>query len=275
MPLGAKEGEGHSAADEQAVDLAEERLDERQLVGDLGAAQDRDEGPGGGVEDAPQDLEFLLHEEPGHRRTQVMGDPFDRGVAPVSGGEGIVDVDVAEPRQRPGEARVVRLLLGVEAEVFQEEQAARREGSRRLLHRGADAVGGERHPLAEERPQAPGDGTERVLRVGLPLRAPEVGGEDHPGPPPASEGDRGEDGPDARVLHHLAVAAQGHVEVHAEEDPGAAQLDVLDGALGHVGEASTSGAPPAPGPRATGPGTGRGPGRGRSTPTRCRTTRGP
>ena len=44
-PSAREEREGHPAADQEPVDLDEEVLDERELVGDLGPAEDRDERP--------------------------------------------------------------------------------------------------------------------------------------------------------------------------------------------------------------------------------------
>ena len=56
---------------------------------------------------------------------QVAGDGLDRGVGAVGGGEGVVDVDVGQRGQRAGEAVVVRLLLGMEAQVLEQEDLAR------------------------------------------------------------------------------------------------------------------------------------------------------
>ena len=43
LPLGEEEGVGHGAADQQRVGLGEELLDDGDLVGNLGSAEDRDE----------------------------------------------------------------------------------------------------------------------------------------------------------------------------------------------------------------------------------------
>ena len=56
---------GHRAADEQAVDLAEQILDHLDLVGDLGAAEDRDERPLRRLERVAEILQLLLHQQPG------------------------------------------------------------------------------------------------------------------------------------------------------------------------------------------------------------------
>ena len=43
LALGREEGEAHRATDHQRVDDAEQRLDDAELVGDLGAAEHGDE----------------------------------------------------------------------------------------------------------------------------------------------------------------------------------------------------------------------------------------
>ena len=62
-----EEGVGHRAADDQAIDLAEHVLDDVDLVGDLRAADDRDERPLRLLERVPEVLELLLHQQPGRR----------------------------------------------------------------------------------------------------------------------------------------------------------------------------------------------------------------
>lgn len=44
------EGERHGAADDQRVDFVEQVVDQLDLVGDLGAAEDGEEGPRGVLE---------------------------------------------------------------------------------------------------------------------------------------------------------------------------------------------------------------------------------
>ena len=122
-------------------------------------------GRAGRVEDPREGGELLLHEEPGHGRPEMPRDALRRGVGPVRGGEGVVHVDVAEPRQRPRERGIVRLLARVEAEVLEEEHAARRQRPGLALDGRADAVRGQRDGLPEERPEAPRHGGERELRL--------------------------------------------------------------------------------------------------------------
>src|SRR5262249_13041601 len=67
----------------------------------------------------------------GHRR----GYRDHRRVLAVARPEGVVDVDIAEIGNLPGERRIPGLLTGVEAEIFEYENVARLE----ILGRAADA----------------------------------------------------------------------------------------------------------------------------------------
>ena len=180
VALGAKERERHPAADQEPVDLAEERLDERELVGDLRPAEDRDERARRRVEDPRERGELLLHEEPRHRRPEVPRDALRRGVGPVGGGERVVHVDVAEPRERLGERGVVRLLARVEAEVLEEQQAApaaaRRPGARRPARRSPARAGPSRRGAP---PRRRAIGARENFGSGPPFGPAEVGRDDH------------------------------------------------------------------------------------------------
>ena len=53
VALGGQEGIGHAAADDEGIHLLEEVIDDVELVGDLGAAEDGDEGPLGSARALP------------------------------------------------------------------------------------------------------------------------------------------------------------------------------------------------------------------------------
>lgn len=69
-----KEGVGHPAADEQTVALLQQPLYHANFVGDFSAAQDGDEGPLGVLHGAPQELQFLLHQETGDGLAAPLSD---------------------------------------------------------------------------------------------------------------------------------------------------------------------------------------------------------
>ena len=124
LALGEEEGVGHPAADDEDVDLAREVVEDLDLVGDLGAADDRGEGALRLFHERRQELDLPLHEEAdvgGQDRRHAVG----RRVGAVRGAEGVVDVDVGVGGERLGEVGVVLLFFRVEAEVLEQEALAR------------------------------------------------------------------------------------------------------------------------------------------------------
>ena len=92
----------------------------------------------------------------------------------MGGREGVVDVAVGERRELLGEGVVVGFLLGMEAQVLEEEDLARAEAGRARAHLWPHAVGCERNRALEERLETVGHGTEREFRRRLALRPPEM-----------------------------------------------------------------------------------------------------
>lgn len=224
------EGEGHAAAHDEDVDLVEQVVDQLDLVADLGAAEDGEEGALGRLEGLREVVELLLHEEAGGLLGEVDAD--HRAVAAVGGAESVVDVDVAEGGEALAElldgglvgldlvalsVLAAALLLGVEAQVFEEHDAAVGGLVDGLLRGLADAVVGESDLLAtEELLELGDDGLEGVLGVDLAVGTAEVGHQD--------DGlrailnsvlDGGESTDDALVVGDLGVGllVEGHVEV--------------------------------------------------------------
>ena len=107
-----EEGVGHGAADAERVDLAEQVLDDVDLVGHLGAAEDRDERALGVVQRLAEIVDLLVHQQAGGGHRHVLDHALGGGVGAVRGAEGVVDVDVAELGELLGEAGVVLFFLG-------------------------------------------------------------------------------------------------------------------------------------------------------------------
>ena len=128
---------GHRAADEQRVDARDQVLDDLELVRHLRAAEDRDERPVGMLEHAAEVLDFRRHQQPGGRLLDVMDDALGRRVRAMRRAEGVVDVDVGERRELARERRVVLLFLGVEPQVLEQDDAARRRRLRSPLCAGS------------------------------------------------------------------------------------------------------------------------------------------
>ena len=124
LALRLVEGEDHAPAQEDLVDLVDERLDDADLRRHLGAADDGSEGPLGLRDGAVKVVELLLHAEAGDRRGEVLGDALGRAVRAVRRAERVVDVDVGVGGERLGEVGLVLGLSLVEADVLEDEELA-------------------------------------------------------------------------------------------------------------------------------------------------------
>ena len=261
------EGEGHAAADDEQVDLVEQVVDQLDLVADLGAAEDGEEGTLGLLEGLGEVFELLLHEETGGLLGEVNAD--HGAVATVGGAEGVVDEDVAERGEALAELLDIglvgldlvalsilaaTLLLSVEAQVLEKHNSAVGGLVDGLLSSLTDTVVGEGDLLAaKELLELSNNGLERVLGVDLAVGAAKVGHQDDGfGAILDSVLDGGEGAGDTLVVGDLGVGllVEGNVEVdlkrccqccalggsvwgwsYADEDALALEVDVGDGEL--------------------------------------------
>ncbi len=231
--LGREERVGHAAADDEAVDPLQERLQDLDLVGDLGAADDRGEGPRRILHEAREIADLALHEKPGVGRQELRH--ADRGgVRAVRRAESVVHVDVAIRRQRLGELRVVGLLLGMEAQVLQEEDLAGLQATDGVLGADPDGVAGGRDRLTQQGREVLGHRSQPERVADLALGPTEVAHEHDRGAPLEEVGDGRDGRPDPGVVLDLAVL-DGDVEVDPHEDPLARGVHVADGELVHGG----------------------------------------
>ena len=123
LALGEQEGVGHAAADDQEVDLVDEVAEELELGRDFGAADDRRDAA------APdRRARATAPRAPSASRVRhrpaACAQAFGRGMGAVGGGEGVVDIDVAELGELGDKSRVVLLLALVEAGVFEQQDVA-------------------------------------------------------------------------------------------------------------------------------------------------------
>ena len=187
-----QEREAHAAADEHLVGHAEERVDDLELVAHLGAAEHRDERPGGVLAEAEQHLD-LGGEEAAGGAGQVLRGPDDGRVGAVRRAEGVVHVGVEAVDEPRDEGRVVALLPRVEPQVLEQ------------LHAGGEL--GE--PSADR-----GHGVAVVRRA---LRPAEVGRRDDGRALLLQPLDGGQRGADAEVVGDGPVLHR-DVEVGAQQD---------------------------------------------------------
>merc|ERR1719261_1426933 len=225
---GLEEGEGHAAADDDLVALLDERLEDRDLRGHLGAADDGGEGADGLVDGAGEVLELLREEVAGHGGREVLRDALGGGVRAVRRAERVVDEEVEGGRELLDEGGVVLGLLLVEARVLEEERLAVAHAVDDRRDLVADAVGRHLHGRAELLAHARGHGAERELVLGPVLGPAEVRAHRDLGALVEEVLDRRHGRADARVVADDALL-DGDVEVAADED-----LLALEVRLGEV-----------------------------------------
>ena len=107
-------------------------------------------------------------------------DRLGRCVSTVGGRKGVVHINIAEIRQALGKAGIVLLFLGMEAEVFQQQDLTVAKGRNRSRRGLADTIvrEGDR-ASAESRLQRKHDRTQGVVQIPLPFRPPEMGHQHH------------------------------------------------------------------------------------------------
>lgn len=226
LALRQQEGVGHAAAEDEHVDLGQQVVDDLDLVGHLRAAEDRRERSGRRLEQVRQGDDLALHEQARVGR-QELRDADRRGMRAMRGTERVVDEDVGVTGQRRREARVVGLLLLVEAQVLEQEQFAGAEALDRVLGADAERVAGDRDVAPDELGQAQADRPQPERVLDLAVRPPEVARQDDPRLRVEERGDRRNRRTDARIVADLAVGDR-DVEVDSDEDALAGDVDVAD-----------------------------------------------
>ena len=201
-------------------------------------------GLAGILEQAREHRDLALHQEARVGR-QELGDADRARMGAVRGPERVVHVDLGVVRELAGERRVVLLLLGVEAEVLEEEELAVAQPLHGVDRADAERVAGDRHVAAEELRQALGDRPQAEAVLDLAIGPAEVAREDHPRPVGQEVVDRRDRGTDARIVGDLAVL-QRDVEVDANEDALPGDVDVADVSLS-MGRSGCSRPPPSGG----------------------------
>ena len=141
--------------------------------------------------------------------------------------EGVVDIGIAERRQRLRKTRIVGLLALVEAQIFEQRDLARLEGGDNPLRLGTDAVGRKLHrPAADRAAQRLDDRAQGLRRVG-PFRAPEMRHDDHLGAFRDQRLDGRRKALDAGRIGDLAVLDR-HVQIGADQHALPADIEIVD-----------------------------------------------
>ena len=224
--LSGQEGEGHAAADDQGVYLLQKVIDDVQLVGNLGAAQNGDEGTLGIGQGLAHDGDFLLHQVAADGG-QIVRHTGGGGVGTVGGTEGIVHEHIRQGSQLLGQLRIVLGLALDEPGVLQQHDLARLQGGGLGLSIRACYVGSHDDLLAQQLGKPGSDHLQAQLFLPLALGLAHVGAEDDLGLVLHQILDGGQRGDDPLVGSDLAVLG-GDVEVAAAQNALAGNVNILN-----------------------------------------------
>ncbi len=220
--LSGEERIGHSAADDDDIDLVDQIAKQVQLGGDFRPAHHSHHRPFGAAKRLFQRLQFF-----GHQAACAVGQQFGhaggRGMGAVGGGEGIVAEHIAEGGEELRHFGIVRLFHSRKTRVFDEDHSVRRGGLDRLAVGAFDEGDG-----AAQRGLKRGHGdTQGHVRDVFALGPTKVG--QHHGLAPLGEdvGDCRFDPFDAGGVGDFAILHR-HVDVHAGEYDFAVQIHIVE-----------------------------------------------
>ena len=246
------EGVGHTAADDDRIDLLHQVFEDRDLGRNFRPADDRRERAPGVQHQTIDRLQFVLHHVAEHLVVgEFIGDQGCRGVCAVRGAESVVDVAVGirgQPldelflrgfdrffgcglllfRSIFGESAGLALLLGVETQVFEQHHLAGFEVPGCFGRFFSHAVAGENHGFAQQLFDRGDDLSERIFHIVVLLGPSQMRHQDYRAARVEYLADRGDRRPDAGVVRYLALVVEGDVEVHADNRPLAFEIVRID-----------------------------------------------
>jgi hypothetical protein len=232
--LGREEGEHHPTADQQPVGLAEQVVDDPQLVGDLRAAQDDGVGPFR-VLGEPAQHGDLGGDQAAHGVREPLRDVVHRRLLAVHHTEAVADEGVGQLRELVGERAADGVVLAglalVEADVLQHRDLAVGQAGHHGVRRVPDGVLGEPHLGAEQLGEPGRHRAQGVPRVRGALGTAEMRDDQHPGAGRGELGDGRHAGPDPAVVGD-PVTVQRDVQVGAHQHALAVQV-TESGELAH------------------------------------------
>ncbi len=226
VALGRGEGVGHAAADDQGVHLLQKVIDDVELIGDLGAAQNGHEGTLRVCQSLAHDGHFLLHQVAADGG-QVVGHTGGGGVGPVGGAEGVVDEDVGHVSQGLAQGGIILSLALFEPGVLQQHHVAVLQSGGLGLGVLTGHVGGHDDFLAQQLADPLGNHSQAEFRGGAVLGLAHVGAEDDLGVVVDQVLNGGHGGHDPLVGCNDAVLG-GYIEVAAAQNPLAGYVNVLN-----------------------------------------------
>ena len=216
---GLKEGVSHPSTDDDIGGAFEKIFDDKDLIGDLGAADDGDKGFLRLVQDFFGAEYLAFHQQAEH--PLVLGEELsdDGGgcVGAVGGAKGVVDIDVAEFSQFFGEGLVTFFLFLMKPQIFEKEDVPGLQRSGGFCRGLTDTVGGEGDGCAEELLEARNKVFEGIFFGGSILGTAEVGHQDDAAAVVKDLLYGRDGGADAGVVGDLVLVVKRNVEVDPDE----------------------------------------------------------
>src|SRR6266403_1056501 len=233
LAVGFEEGVSHAAADEHGVGNLHQVFDDFDFVDDSAATENRDEGTHGIGHGFAEVGQLSFHEQPRSGLLDEARDADNGSMRAVSGAESIANEKaVTESGELLRKSFVVFLLVRMEADVFQHEHLAVAQGLALAFGAWTDTIQSEGDRLAEQLFQFFGGGPEGIFWIRAAFGPAEMRSKHEPGALFNGEPQCRQSFADASVVGDDAVF-QGNVEVHADENAFAAEVEVVDGELGH------------------------------------------
>src|SRR5882724_2338813 len=240
LAVGFEEGVRHAAANEHGVGNFHQVFDDFDFVADFGPTENRDEGTRGIGHGFAEVGQLFFHEQPRRRLPDEARDADNGSMRAVSGAEGVANEDaVAQGGELLRKGFVVFFFVGMEADVFQHEHFPVAQGLALAFGAWTDTIQGEGDRLAEQLFQFFGGGPQRIFWIRAALGPAEMRSKHEPSALFDGQPQRRQSFADACVVGDDAVF-QGNVEVHADENAFAAEVEVVDGEPGHDSRAGRS-----------------------------------
>src|SRR6266481_3122062 len=233
LAVGIEEGVRHAAANEHGVGNFHQVFDDFDFVADFGPTENRDEGTRGIGHGFAEVGQLFFHEQPRRRLPDEARDADNGSMRAVSGAEGVANENaVAQGGELLRKGFVIFFFVGMEADVFQHEHFPVAQGLALAFGAWTDTIQSEGDWLAEQLFQFFGGGPEGIFWIRAAFGPAEMRSKHEAGALFNGEPQCRQSFADASVVGDDGVF-QRNVEIHADENAFAAEVEGVDGELGH------------------------------------------
>ena len=221
----------HAAADDQNVYLVKQILNNGNLAGNLGAAQDRYKGSLGIVYCVSKEVNLLLHQVAYNRGVHILRHTYVGAVRSMSRSESVVYENIAERSQLFAELIAVLGLFRAVTGILKENHVAVLHRLNRGLRVRANhfRISGKLYFLAKELGQALRNRCQGQLRLGLSLGFSKVGAKDHLSSVRDQFLNSRKSGHQTVFIRNMKIRVQGHVKITAHKNSLAFYIDIING----------------------------------------------